>query len=142
MTNEAFITKTDGIVKGRYAHIEYITKGKNGTYKIVSCVCRFLNYDPKRDNPYYDPTKPQLPTIPYEKIGRFGKRTTKKDGTLSETCLIWISKSNNHAKVKYFDGNGNEISRTEYELINPAKSKEIVSCYTKRIEDILNISQR
>jgi hypothetical protein len=66
----------------------------------------------------------------------------KKDGTMSYTCLFWVSNGKNHTpKVRYFLADGTEISKAEYEIVNPPKNYSAPStCYTKKIEDIISIN--
>lgn len=142
MENELFIKLTEKIKKGQYTSIVYRTMEKNGSYKLVHSVAQFLNYNPMRDNPSYDPNNYNPRMDKYEKIGKYGKAKMKKDGTMSYTCLLWISKGKNHfPKIQYFLENGTEISKAEYEMLNPPKNHpNPTTCYTKKIEDIISIN--
>ena len=147
---ERFIEETNKITNRAWAtKIKYFVEGKNGTRKIIEECDNFIIYSPEKCNPFYDATTYESREgTPYVAIGRYGKERVKKDGTVSALMLVFHNPNCMwRGEPRFYDGNGNEISRDEYELVNkpreykaPTNPNYTTACYTIKIDNILEIN--
>ena len=147
---ERFIEETDKIKNRAWAtKIKYFVKGKNGTRKVIEECDNFIVYSPEKCNPFYDVSAyEERDPLPYIAIGRYGKERVKKDGTISALMLVFHNPNCMwKGQTRYYDGEGNEISKDEYELVNkpkaykaPTNPNYTTACYTIKINNILEIN--
>lgn len=104
---------------GAFQKVSYKTNGKNGGFKITKGVFRFLDHSDPR----------------YTKACKFVNQTSK-----SQIVYLWLTKNFKHkVMVSYYDNNGVEITKDDFENINGATSNNIVDVFSKRLDDIISI---
>ena len=97
--------------KGTYTRATWKTETENGYLKISTNIVRIL-----------------------------GGIATSKTGI----DYIRLFTTNNHlhkAQVKYFDNNGFEITKEQFESANPTKKHDITICFTKHVSDIIKLGK-
>lgn len=129
MEQKTFESSISNIKKGTYFPITYKVNGKEGTYKISNKVVRVIQYKSTSDKP-----SPLTSVSQYTKINKKGELYTQFFGSKSPK---------HHTKTNYFDLNGVEISKEEFELINGVKTygpnpQEIFSVH---LENLIKIGK-
>lgn len=97
--------------KGTYTRATWKTETENGYLKISTNIVRIL-----------------------------GGIATSKTGI----DYIRLFTTNNHlhkAQVKYFDNNGFEITKEQFESVNPTTKHDITICFTKHVSDIIKLGK-
>lgn len=127
-----FTNQVAKIKPGSYFRVGYITYGKKdlASYKIVECVCRFQHYKSANGND----TTPSI----YTKVSEHLYQTSK--GNLI-TQLFITDNPNHKPQVKYYNANGKEITKQEYESINGVSKPHTSNIFAKKIEDIIYIGK-
>lgn len=134
METKNYMKATHEIPNMRFVFLVARTNGVEETYKVVSSVVRFKAYVPLTQNGNNSFSSG------YEKVDTHTRSKVLKDGSLNYYTGILNPIKNAYINVKYFNKYGVEISKTEYEKINPPKPHKDIEWYSKKVEDIISIT--
>ena len=124
------------IKKGRYHSITRKCVENNGYYTIKTYVGRFCSYasvSGKEENETQSNNNGKVTIIP-----NILYYYTKTDNYVLMVCT---TKRQHKTKVKYFDNNGNEITKIEYEMVNPPKKSygNVTIVFNLKLKEIIEI---
>lgn len=138
LTTQEIIEILKTTKKGCYHSLTRKVVENNGYYTIKTYVIRFCSYakvSGKEENENSGNGNGNRITI----IPNILYYNSKTENYLLMVCTT--KRKANHCKVHYYDNNGNEISKSEYEMVNPPKKtyNNVSVVFQLKLKEIVEI---
>ena len=124
MNTQTFINFYSGYRKGTLKTFIYVGKENNGYYKVTTTTCcRMVNYDNLASVKAKRLNQPQSPKTNVSNVVNIIAHILTENLNTGNVLLHIYPNKNSKSRVKYYDNNGVEINKDQYEMVNKPKKR-------------------